>query len=170
MSEPVDRLCDMLAAFDEKDRQELLCHCRMALGPRTKSINAILNPDIEMIRKRLNELIDEQGMRPEFLIPAVTHHLIDHFQRRGSDDDVNSSIDFWLDLRDQYQVELELPQAERWDGNDDAFLRSMIDMAEQHLAGKTGTKSNDNWMVKQLQEESDQRFPRTYWLKIIGQR
>jgi hypothetical protein len=174
MIEPVDRFCDMLREFDQDDALELISFCCITLGREAKRTSRAYSEDVPLgqlfqdytiddLREHITMLVEQVGVRPEFLIPGLFHFLTEHYSKVSDSGATADSIDFHLERLAELEEDLERPPDRRRNQLSDEQLRSLIGRVKDIMSGKPGQRKNAEQLTDRLGAEWAERFSDDYW-------
>ena len=174
MNEPVDRFCEMIAAFEPKDRQEILTLACMAVGCPDKPtgvtptkgtlLSELSHPYvIDDIRNRLNLLLAHTEVWPLVLLNGIVSMLTYHYERLADPQDVSARIDRGLADRRELEAELAKPVEERPVGLTDEKIHRKMHIIELIMTTAAAGRQRGERLAAQILAEYEKRFTQTYW-------
>src|SRR5438128_12373664 len=105
MPEAIDRFTELLAAFPDDERRDIAFAACLAVGcefvptgverdENTPLGEAMIFPGRHELKQKLTSLVEEQGLREEFLIPSLYFYLTNYY--RSQMESTTESIDWHL--------------------------------------------------------------------------
>ena len=180
MSEPVDRLCELIAAFDAEDSAQILSLVCMAVGCPEKPtgvvptkgtlLSELTHPySANDLRKRLNLLADRMDVWPVVLVTGLLTMLTDHYDRLGDASNVSDWIDRCLAERQLLEAELSIPVEERATRLSDDSIRRKLEALGTIMTSQASGRQRAERIADRIREEWAQRFPTGYWYEWMMQ-
>jgi hypothetical protein len=174
MSEPIDRLCELIAAFDVEDSAQILYLMCAAVGCPEKPTGVAPTKDsliseltypytADDLRKRLNLLIDRMEVWPVVLVTGILNMLTDHYDRLADPANVSKWIDHCLAERQALEAELGKSVDERATKLSDDSIRRKIKALGTIMTSQASGRQRAERLADRIREEWGQRFPIGYW-------
>ena len=180
MSEPVERLCELITAFDAEDSAQILSLVCTAVGCPEKPTGVVPTKGTllselshsytaEDLRNRLNLLADKMGVWPVVLVTGLLNMLTDHYDRLADPANVSEWIDRCLAERQALEAELGKPVQDRASRLTDERLRRKIEAVDTIMTSSASGRQKAERLSDRIREEWAQRFPAGYWYEWMMQ-
>ena len=175
MSDAVEKFCELLAAWPDKERREVASIACLGIGcefvqtgvsfdEHTPYGEMYVFPGRHELKAKMELLVNDHQLREEMLIPGLYHYLTSHFQNAATGS--SETIDWHLRRIREFEEEIRKPRMERENQLSDDDINGFIAGLKEHLAAIPENCRNAGEIADRLEKEWAEIFTEQYWREL----
>lgn len=171
----IDRLCQILTSFDNRDiAQQLMIWAGMAINvyPESTGLEPIRDRqvqhlhwdmEIDRVRNRLVHLVEKSDVDEQCIVQGVVGFIESFLEQFASHDEAETKRMSNSSLIDSLQEELKLPVSERRHRGSDAEILDFIPKLETIIAEAEEFRAKHEQVLSEFENERQRLLPAEYW-------